>query len=289
VTSPEPFSIAPKGGSNEPFSVKAPAAPEVPFARAPRIDEPTPRRRIPKWQRWLAGSSSVVVLVACVLLGFSFWETRVSGWLAERSQQELRSAFSSRLASERVLPVDPALRPAANTPTRTPSADGTLEPKPPALVYPKLPATGELVGRLSIPAIELDWMIVAGTDPDTLKKGPGAWLYGAFPGAPGNATLSGHRTTYGGPFRRLGDLQKGDKIMFDAPDGSRSVFEVRGMGVVSPKDVYVTEEVPGVRLTLLTCDPPGTAARRLVVQAELIEGPFVGQALPSNEWSFLNK
>ncbi len=276
----------------EPFSVAAStAAQAVPFSRAPRIDAAPKRKALPAWQRWLAGSSTVVVLVACVLLGFSFWETRASGWMAERSQDQLRSEFSTQLGTkERVIPVDPAVRPASNTPQRgSNSKVEVVAPKPAPVKAPVLPATGELVGRLTIPAIELDWMVVAGTDAKTLKKGPGAWLFGSYPGAPGNATLSGHRTTYGGPFRRLGDLKNGDRIFFDAPSGARSVFEVRGMGVVTPKDVYVTETVPGVRLTLLTCDPPGTAARRLVIQAELVEGPFADQALPASEWSFLNK
>jgi sortase (surface protein transpeptidase) len=53
--------------------------------------------------------------------------------------------------------------------------------------------------------------------------------------------------------------------------------------------VYVTEDVPGVRLTLLTCDPPGTTTRRLVIQSELISGEFIDLALPDDEWEFLGK
>jgi LPXTG-site transpeptidase (sortase) family protein len=87
----------------------------------------------------------------------------------------------------------------------------------------------------------------------------------------------------------LGDLQKGDQIFFTSASGVESVFQVRGMGRVTPKDVYVTDAVPGVRLTLLTCDPPGSSARRLVIQAELISGPFVNDALAESEWTFLNR
>ena len=222
------------------------------------------------------------MLVSCVMLGFSLWETRVSGWLADRAQDQLRSEFSTVAATtERIIPIRPDTE-----------ALDVMRPEPvieSVRAVPVLPEVGELVGRLRIPAIDMDWMIVAGTDSKTLQKGPGAWLYGAFPGAPGNATLSGHRTTYGGPFRRLGDLVVGDEVYFSSPDGAESVFKVKGMGVVSPKDVYVTEDVPGVRLTLLTCDPPGTTARRLVVQAELVSGPFQDQALADSEWSFIGK
>ncbi len=282
MSSPVPFSTPPQvDGPDEPFSAAPTATDSTPFATVPRLD-PIPSDDRGVSRRITAALSSGVILVVCVLLGFSLWETRISGWLAERAQDELRNEFSQvALATEKIIPINPGVQ-APDVRQVAPSAKSVR-------VEPQLPAVGELVGRLRIPAIELDWMIVAGTDGKTLKKGPGAWIYGAFPGAPGNATLSGHRTTYGGPFRRLGDLKIDDLIYFSAPDGKESVFKVRGMGVVSPKDVYVTEDVPGVRLTLLTCDPPGTTTRRLVIQSELISGEFIDLALPDDEWEFLGK
>lgn len=280
-----PFS-APSASSDEsaPFTsafVHTKAADEVPFAIAPQLGTPTNTRHSQRLKRFVAAMSSSVVLVACVLLGYSLWETRISGWVAEREQAHLRVEFKNVTTTHTAATATPHVREGASLPRA-----GTT---PRERAVPVLPATGKLVGRLQIPAIDLDWMVVAGTDQTTLKKGPGAWLLGAFPGAPGNATLAGHRTTYGGPFRRLGDLQEGDSITFTSPTGSRSEFVVRGMGVVSPKDVYVTRDVPGVRLTLLTCDPPGTAARRLVIQAELVSGEFQDLALPADRWTFLNK
>ena len=72
-----------------------------------------------------------------------------------------------------------------------------------------------------------------------------------------------------------------------APDGEDlgHLKSMLRMGI----DVFVTDDVPGVRLTLLTCDPPGSAARRLVIQSELISGPFLSNALPASQWEFLGK
>ena len=268
----EPFSSA--------FSQPEPAE-EAPFSVAPQLGTPTNTRHSQRLKRFVAAMSSSVVLVACGLLGYSLWETRISGWVAEREQANLRVEFKQVAVTSSTATNPPRVRQGASLPRA-----GTT---PQERVIPVLPATGKLVGQLQITAIDLDWMVVAGTDSATLKKGPGAWLSGAFPGAPGNATLAAHRTTYGGPFRRLGDLQQGDTIIFTSPTGSRSEFVIRGMGVVSPKDVYVTRDVPGVRLTLLTCDPPGTAARRLVIQAELVKGEFQDRALPADSWTFLDK
>ena len=218
-------------------------------------------------------AGSLLLLVSFTTLGYSLWETRISGWVAEQAQEDLRTQFDASVQT-------------------APTTTGTLEQVTPAPIEAAPPATtplpphGKLAGRILIPTIGVDQMVLAGTDPDTLENGPGLWEDGIYPGMPGNATVSGHRTTYGGPFRNLDQLHNGDTITFEALDGTRSVFEVRGTGIVSPAAVQVTGQGPGVRLTLTTCDPPGTAARRLVVQAELVEGPFKAQALPGAIWEF---
>jgi sortase A len=92
------------------------------------------------------------------------------------------------------------------------------------------------------------------------------------PGQPGNAVISGHRTTYGRPFYDLDQLVLGDRIEVETAIGI-SVYEVKVIEIVLPTDVYVTEPLPGAWLTLTTCHPRFSAAERLVVQAELVAGP----------------
>lgn len=223
---------------------------------------------------------TLLLLVSFTTLGYSLWETRISAWMAEQAQASLREQFE--ISIKPLVPTtvvqlapDPDVIDVAATTTLPPLP----EPTP-------LPAHGQLAGRLIIPAIGIDQMILVGTDKGTLSDGPGVWESGVFPGTPGNATISGHRTTYGGPFRHLDGLRPGDRIEFQGVDGSRSVFEVRGSAVVSPASVAVTYQGEGVRLTLTTCDPPGTARARLVVQAELIEGTFQSKAVPADKWVF---
>lgn len=154
-----------------------------------------------------------------------------------------------------------------------------------AVPAPQMPAQGEAAASMRIPKIGVDTVVAAGTDVQTLKGGPGIWLHGVMPGEVGNATISGHRTTYGGPFRHLDALAPGDRIEVDVPGQPLAVFEVRASFIVSPDDVGVTHQTDGVRLTLTTCDPVGSDAQRLIVQAELVEGAQVANALPAGEWS----
>ena len=66
--------------------------------------------------------------------------------------------------------------------------------------------TGGVFGRLVIERMELDTLVVKGHTRAVLKKGPGWIDYTDLPGPTGNAGISGHRTTYGAPFRRLDEL-----------------------------------------------------------------------------------
>lgn len=229
----------------------------------------------------LAGTACL--LVSITTLSYALWENRLSAWTASRAQAALRAEFDAAMeASSTSSPPDLAVpRPGS---TKAPTTTPPTLPLP--LVAPKMPAHGQLAGRLTIPSIGLDKMILVGTDQDILAKGPGVWESGVFPGAPGNATISGHRTTHGGPFRHIDELKEGDIIVFETPGEPRAVFEVRGRGQVSPHQIEVTGQGPGVRLTLTTCDPPGTAAKRLVIQAELVEGDFTRDALSPADWKF---
>jgi sortase A len=96
-----------------------------------------------------------------------------------------------------------------------------------------------------------------------------------LPGQPGNAVISGHRTTYGRPFFDLDQLVAGDTIGVETALGM-NIYAIREIIVVAPTDVWVTDPINGAWLTLTTCNPKFSAAERLVVQAELVDGPNLG-------------
>ena len=89
---------------------------------------------------------------------------------------------------------------------------------------------------------------------------------------PGNAVVSGHRTTFGAPFNELDHLVPGDIIEVETAVGVHT-YVVRESLVVNPFDVWVTDHRQGAWLTLTTCNPEFSARERLVVFAELIGGP----------------
>ena len=134
-------------------------------------------------------------------------------------------------------------------------------------------AVGESFGFLSVPRLGIEHLVIyEGTDRETLKKGPGHMEVTPLPGQPGNAVLSGHRTTYGRPFFDFDLLVQGDRIEVETAVGVH-VYEVRSTTVVLPTDVWVIDPRPGGWLTLTTCNPKFSARERLVVFAEMVAGP----------------
>jgi sortase A len=93
-----------------------------------------------------------------------------------------------------------------------------------------------------------------------------------LPGQPGNAVLSGHRTTYGRPFFDFDLLEIGDEIEVESAIGMH-IYVVREIEVVQPTDVWVTNNRAGAWLTMTTCEPKFSARQRLVVWAEMVSGP----------------
>ena len=131
-------------------------------------------------------------------------------------------------------------------------------------------ANGQVFGRLVAEKMGLDAAIVKGATPRTLQRGPGWITTTSLPGPSGNCGISGHRTTYGAPFRHIERMQPGDTIDLYSPY-RRYRYEVVRTFAVRPWQVEVLDPTPEPILTLTACHPPYSAAYRLIVQSRLVE------------------
>jgi sortase A len=129
---------------------------------------------------------------------------------------------------------------------------------------------------LSIPKLNIKnaEVLVGGED---LSKSLIHYLPKTMPGEAGNVVIFGHSTLpqlyksndYKSIFTFLPSLQKGDKIFIKVEDVIYQ-YEVFEMFVVSPSEISVlNQEFDGSYLTLITCVPPGTYWKRLIVKAKL--------------------
>ncbi len=136
-------------------------------------------------------------------------------------------------------------------------------------LYPVYPAQGDVVGSLSIPAIELTASIIQGTGTPELKAGVGHFTQSVLPGEADNCVLSGHRDTF---FAKLGDLVLGDELIVETSAGIFT-YEVTGMRIVDKDDKTVIVPTDHAVLTLTTCYPfirVGPSPNRYIISADLI-------------------
>lgn len=160
-------------------------------------------------------------------------------------------------------------------------------------IPPARPAGGAKIGEplftLKIPKIGLETVVVEGVDKDaSLKKGPGHFPDcnaisteecvndAKYPGEHGNVAISGHRTTYGAPFFKLNELEKGDVIDFIS-GRARYRYKMREQKIMDPVTGFGTVEQHGVdEVTLTACHPRFSATQRIIIQ-----GDYVGASLLS--------
>jgi sortase A len=124
------------------------------------------------------------------------------------------------------------------------------------------------LGRLLIPGLDLEQVIVEGVESGSLARGPGHYQDTSLPGQEGTVGVAGHRTTYSAPFRDIDELAEGRTIVLEMPYG-RFIYRVTGSAVVPPDQISVLGRVDHDRLVLTSCDPPFSDSKRLVVFARL--------------------
>jgi sortase A len=208
-------------------------------------------------RRTIAGVGRALVTVGLLILLFVAYQLWGTGIFTARAQADLRDKFEQQ--QERWAAV-------TSTTTR-PVDDSPVIPLPPN--FDPAIDEGSPIGRITIPKIGVNQVVVEGTDREELKKGPGHYPSTPLPGQLGNAAIAGHRTTYGAPFFRLDELDTGDTIVVETIFG-KYTYRVYQKLVVRPTDVSVADNTPDPQITLTTCNPRYSAAERLVVKGRLV-------------------
>ena len=135
-----------------------------------------------------------------------------------------------------------------------------------------VPALGDPVALLEIPRFPSQDVVVQGVRSTDLQKGPGHDPGSPMPGQVGNAVIMGHRTTYGGPFRDLSQLQRGDSITVFTAQG-RFQYTVLSTRVTTGTPLIATTTELGY-LTLITSDATFGGSRQVQVLAQLVTQPL---------------
>jgi sortase A len=234
----------------------------------------------------------VLIATGLLMFGFVAYQLWGTGLETARAQRALENEFEQLLAgTTTTAPTTTSTSPPTTTvPEEEPEEPEETTPpvtEPPGVdqgITGLLP--GDPVALLEMPTIDASHVVVAGVGVAELQQGPGHFPDTPLPGQLGNASIAGHRTTYGQPFRNVDRLQPGDPIVVTTLAG-RFVYVVEGTEIVAPSDTWViaTEDPDVATLTLVSCHPAFSAAQRIVVRAAFVaeESAPVGRPSPYGE------
>ncbi|MGB9358035.1 MAG: sortase [Acidimicrobiia bacterium] len=254
-------------------------------APAPLVEQsaPTSRGLLTRVIRAVGWTS---IIVGVLILGFVVQQLFVTSWFAEQHQEALGEEATEHFATAEIteeLYVPPAsTNGSGGSGTIVDGASGSTNDNgvptgraPRIIAVESAPELGSAFAVIRIPTIEAlqeGWAVVEGVRVGDLKNGAGHMPHTPMPGMPGNSVISGHRTTYGAPFHDVDTLNPGDRIEVETAVGVNT-YEVRELIIVRPTELWVTEPRDGAWLTLTTCHPKFSSRQRLIVLAELVDGP----------------
>ena len=127
-----------------------------------------------------------------------------------------------------------------------------------------------IMGRVNIPKISADLLLIEGATSEQLKWGAGHVTGTAMPGEAGNCAIAAHRNyAFGKYFSRLNEVKPGDAIDIEYIGRSYKYMVVDSF-IVEPDEVWVLGKTEKSMVTLITCHPRGSGTKRLIVQGELV-------------------
>ncbi|MGH2668290.1 MAG: sortase [bacterium] len=211
--------------------------------------------------RRLVRALSTLLLAGGVgLLGWALlvwqWQDPFTYLLMQREQRALAQRYEERLAAYR-----PSTQGVAAS-VATVAAE--------ARRYRLASGRGEAIARLRVPKLDLNLVVVNGTDKQTLKTGPGRHLSTFMPGEGELSYVAGHRTTYGAPFSHIDKLKRGDRVTVQLPY-ARFEYAVTGRRIVPATYVQALESRGREELALQACWPRFFASQRIIVYAKPVK------------------
>ena len=132
----------------------------------------------------------------------------------------------------------------------------------------RTPAPGGAAAILQVKRLGINVVVVEGDGSGDLRAGPGHRPESPLPGKRGNSVIVGHRSGWGGPFKDLHKLKRGDLIVTQARGSSEKVvFTVKAVTPVHDDDVHLLAPSTDYRLTLVTATGGNVSSDHLMVVA----------------------
>ena len=129
--------------------------------------------------------------------------------------------------------------------------------------------TGTAMGRIEVPRLHLNMILLNGTDTGSLMRGPGRDPRTYMPGQGQLVYIAGHRTTYLAPFSHIDEMRNGDLITLSVPYG-KFTYRVYTHVIVPATDLGRLKTFGKDVVVLQACHPRFFATHRYLVYGRLV-------------------
>lgn len=210
-------------------------------------------------------TGTALIVAGMLLLVWSFvvwrWNDPFTALYTRWEQGKLEHSYAKFLREQRARPVP--VVPHVKRPSVA-ALERSVEQA--AARFRRRAVEGSPIGRIVVPRLGLDMIMVNGTDSSTLRKGPGRDLRTYMPGQGQLVYIAGHRTTYLAPFAHIDRLQRGDRVTLEMPYAT-FVYRVTGHVIVEADDLSVLRSHGREVVALQACHPRFFATHRYIVWA----------------------
>jgi sortase A len=206
---------------------------------------------------------TLMIVAGALLLVWSVvvwqWQDPFTALYTKYRQHQLASQYSKAAAAYHAVRI-PNRAPLAEM-RRTIAAEGAR--------YRRSAKRGQAIGRIVVPRLGLNMILVNGTDHTSLMKGPGRDLRTFMPGQDELVYIAGHRTTYLAPFAHIERLRRGDAVRIELPYADFR-YEITTHVIVRADDVSRLRSHHRELLALQACHPRFFASHRYIAYARLV-------------------
>jgi sortase A len=190
------------------------------------------------------------------------WQDPFTAVYTHWKQHQLSKSYERRVAAYHPISVAPTRAVASPVvTTREVSREGRR--------YRLNSERGEAIGRIRVPRLHLNMILVNGTDHDSLTKGPGRDLRSYMPGEGQLIYIAGHRTTYLAPLAHIEELRPGDSVTLEVPYGTFR-YRIYQHRIVKADNMSVLQSHGREIVELQACHPRFFATERYIAYARLV-------------------
>jgi sortase A len=198
-----------------------------------------------------------ICLLAWVIVVWR-WQDPFTALYTNWKQHQLSDSYAKSFDDYRAAPVNP----------RASQASVSTIVAGEARQYRLHAKRGQAIGRIKVPRLGVNMILVEGTDGATLKKGPGRDRRTYMPGEGQLIYVAGHRTTYLAPFAHIERMRDGDPVTLEVPYGT-FVYRVFRSRIVEADNLSVLRSHGREVVELQACHPRFFASQRYIVYARL--------------------